>query len=127
MYHVDDCVFYDVKLPVLFFVQDKYYIQSHIQMNEYRDRVIMVSTYTRVFLGVNSDSLVVYLEYLLQPRATKNHGRHIDTCVKVLDMTGLKLSALNQLKVHIAIYKLLIYHLSEVSLLRVHTTRCFLS
>ncbi|BAT80581.1 uncharacterized protein HKW66_Vig0253260 [Vigna angularis] len=57
---------------------DKYYIQSHIQMNEYRDRVIM-------------------------PRATKNHGRHIDTCVKVLDMTGLKLSALNQLKLLTAI------------------------
>ncbi|KAL5125952.1 Phosphatidylinositol/phosphatidylcholine transfer protein SFH2 [Glycine soja] len=33
------------------------------------------------------------------PTTTKNHGRHIDTCVKVLDMTGLKLSALNQLKI----------------------------
>ncbi|KAL2316635.1 hypothetical protein Fmac_030511 [Flemingia macrophylla] len=57
---------------------DKYYVQSHIQMNEYRDRVIL-------------------------PRATKNHGRHIDTCVKVLDMTGLKFSALNQLKLLTAI------------------------
>ncbi|KAH1062838.1 hypothetical protein GLYMA_02G301600v4 [Glycine max] len=47
---------------------------SHIQMNEYRDQVIL-------------------------PTTTKNHGRHIDTCVKVLDMTGLKLSALNQLKI----------------------------
>ncbi|KAK7371904.1 hypothetical protein VNO80_05271 [Phaseolus coccineus] len=59
-------------------VFDKYYVQLHIQMNEYRDRVTM-------------------------PRATKNHGRHIDTCVKVLDMTGLKLSALNQLKLLTAI------------------------
>ncbi|TKY57413.1 Phosphatidylinositol/phosphatidylcholine transfer protein SFH2 [Spatholobus suberectus] len=59
-------------------VFDKYYVQSHIQMNEYRDRVIL-------------------------PTATKNHGRHIDTCVKVLDMTGLKLSALNQLKLLTAI------------------------
>ncbi|KAF2299994.1 hypothetical protein GH714_006592 [Hevea brasiliensis] len=50
-----------------------YYVQSHIQMNEYRDRVIL-------------------------PAATKKYGRHIGTCVKVLDMTGLKLSALNQLK-----------------------------
>ncbi|KAM7499014.1 hypothetical protein LguiA_023428 [Lonicera macranthoides] len=50
-----------------------YYVQSHIQMNEYRDRVIM-------------------------PSATKKFGRHISTCVKVLDMTGLKLSALNQIK-----------------------------
>ncbi|GFZ07359.1 Sec14p-like phosphatidylinositol transfer family protein [Actinidia rufa] len=32
------------------------------------------------------------------PSATKKFGRHISTCVKVLDMTGLKLSALNQIK-----------------------------
>ncbi|CAL5199625.1 unnamed protein product [Lathyrus oleraceus] len=50
-----------------------YYVQSHIQMNEYRDRVIL-------------------------PSASKKHGRPITTCVKVLDMTGLKLSALNQIK-----------------------------
>ncbi|KAL5972434.1 hypothetical protein ACLOJK_041689 [Asimina triloba] len=50
-----------------------YYVQSHIQLNEYRDRVVF-------------------------PAATKQQGRHIGTCVKVLDMTGLKLSALNQLK-----------------------------
>ncbi|XP_042401939.1 phosphatidylinositol/phosphatidylcholine transfer protein SFH3-like [Zingiber officinale] len=50
-----------------------YYVQSHIQMNEYRDRVIL-------------------------PAATKKYGRHIATCVKVLDMTGLKLSALSQIK-----------------------------
>ncbi|KAE8706564.1 Sec14p-like phosphatidylinositol transfer family protein isoform 2 [Hibiscus syriacus] len=50
-----------------------YYVQSHIQMNEYRDRVVL-------------------------PAATKKYGRHIGTCLKVLDMTGLKLSALNQIK-----------------------------
>ncbi|XP_022716718.1 phosphatidylinositol/phosphatidylcholine transfer protein SFH1-like isoform X2 [Durio zibethinus] len=50
-----------------------YYVQSHIQMNEYRDRVV-------------------------SPMATEKYGRHISTCLKVLDMTGLKLSALNQLK-----------------------------
>ncbi|KAK1582580.1 hypothetical protein Q3G72_016416 [Acer saccharum] len=50
-----------------------YYVQSHIQMNEYRDRVIL-------------------------PSASKKYGRHIGTCLKVLDMTGLKLSALNQIK-----------------------------
>ncbi|XP_052179064.1 phosphatidylinositol/phosphatidylcholine transfer protein SFH9-like [Diospyros lotus] len=55
-----------------------YYLQSHIQMNEYRDRIIL-------------------------PAATKKFGRHISTCLKVLDMTGLKLSALNQLKVLTAI------------------------
>ncbi|CAK9145127.1 unnamed protein product [Ilex paraguariensis] len=51
----------------------QYYVQSHIQMNEYRDRVIL-------------------------PCATKKYGRYISTCVKILDMTGLKLSALNQIK-----------------------------
>lgn len=57
---------------------DKYYIQSHIQINEYRDRVIL-------------------------PTATKKHGHYIGTCVKVLDMTGLKFSALNQLRLLTAI------------------------
>ncbi|KAL8461697.1 hypothetical protein ACS0TY_032168 [Phlomoides rotata] len=50
-----------------------YYVQSHIQVNEYRDRVVL-------------------------PAATKKYGRHISKCVKVLDMTGLKLSALNNIK-----------------------------
>ncbi|KAJ1428636.1 CRAL/TRIO, N-terminal domain [Sesbania bispinosa] len=50
-----------------------YYVQSHIQINEYRDRVIL-------------------------PSASKKHGRPITTCIKVLDMSGLKLSALNQIK-----------------------------
>ncbi|KAI3960586.1 hypothetical protein MKX01_003760, partial [Papaver californicum] len=50
-----------------------YYVQSHIQINEYRDRVVL-------------------------PNVTKKFGRHIGTCVKVLDMTGLKLSALSQIK-----------------------------
>ncbi|KAJ8760195.1 hypothetical protein K2173_011051 [Erythroxylum novogranatense] len=49
-------------------VSVNYYVQSHIQINEYRDRVIL-------------------------------YGRPVTTCVKVLDMTGLKLSALSQLKV----------------------------
>ncbi|KAI4306238.1 hypothetical protein L6164_029530 [Bauhinia variegata] len=57
---------------------DKFYVQSHIQMNEYRDRVVL-------------------------PLATKKHGRYIGICVKVLDMTGLKLSALNQLRLLTAI------------------------
>ncbi|GMI85203.1 hypothetical protein like AT1G55840 [Hibiscus trionum] len=50
-----------------------YYVQSHIQMNEYRDCVVL-------------------------PAATKKYGRHISTCLKVLDMTGLKLSALHQIR-----------------------------
>ncbi|GAA0173009.1 hypothetical protein LIER_26714 [Lithospermum erythrorhizon] len=49
------------------------YVESHIQINEYRDRVLL-------------------------PAATKKYGRHINMCIKVLDMTGLKLSALNQIK-----------------------------
>uniref|UniRef100_A0A1J3FQ56 Phosphatidylinositol/phosphatidylcholine transfer protein SFH1 n=1 Tax=Noccaea caerulescens TaxID=107243 RepID=A0A1J3FQ56_NOCCA len=50
-----------------------YYVQSHIQINEYRDRVLL-------------------------PSMSKKNGRPITTCVKVLDMTGLKLSALSQIK-----------------------------
>ncbi|XP_074582554.1 phosphatidylinositol/phosphatidylcholine transfer protein SFH2-like isoform X1 [Curcuma longa] len=50
-----------------------YYVQSHIQINEYRDRVIL-------------------------PAATKKYQRYIGTCIKVLDMTGLKLSALGHIK-----------------------------
>ncbi|XP_048140980.1 SEC14 cytosolic factor isoform X3 [Rhodamnia argentea] len=50
-----------------------YYVQSHIQINEYRDRVIL-------------------------PSASKRHRRPITTCLKVLDMTGLRLSALSQIK-----------------------------
>ncbi|KAH6764462.1 Sec14p-like phosphatidylinositol transfer family protein [Perilla frutescens var. hirtella] len=50
-----------------------YYVQSHIQMNEYRDRVVL-------------------------PGATNKYGKHISKCIKILDMTGLKLSALNQIK-----------------------------
>ncbi|MED6159611.1 hypothetical protein PIB30_043816 [Stylosanthes scabra] len=57
---------------------DKYYVQSHIQMNEYRDRVVL-------------------------PTASKKQGHYIGTCVKVLDMTGLKISALNQLRLLTAI------------------------
>ncbi|KAJ0044653.1 hypothetical protein Pint_03807 [Pistacia integerrima] len=55
-----------------------YYLQSHIQINEYRDRVVL-------------------------PAASKKYDRHIGTCLKILDMTGLKLSALNQIKLMTAI------------------------
>ncbi|CAI0437564.1 unnamed protein product [Linum tenue] len=55
-----------------------YYVQSHIQMNEYRDCVVL-------------------------PNATKKCGKHISTCIKILDMTGLRLSALNQIKLLTAI------------------------
>ncbi|XP_020100144.1 phosphatidylinositol/phosphatidylcholine transfer protein SFH9-like isoform X2 [Ananas comosus] len=55
-----------------------YYVQSHIQINEYRDRVVL-------------------------PNATKKYGRHIGTCFKILDMTGLKLSAMSQIKLLTAI------------------------
>uniref|UniRef100_A0ACD5WVI8 Uncharacterized protein n=1 Tax=Avena sativa TaxID=4498 RepID=A0ACD5WVI8_AVESA len=55
-----------------------YYVQSHIQINEYRDRIIL-------------------------PMATEKFRRPITTCIKVLDMTGLKLSALSLLKILTAI------------------------
>lgn len=49
-----------------------YYVQSHIQTNEYRDRILLP--------------------------AAKKKFEHVSTCVKVLDMTGLKISQLGQLK-----------------------------
>ncbi|XP_047335024.1 phosphatidylinositol/phosphatidylcholine transfer protein SFH9-like [Impatiens glandulifera] len=51
----------------------EYYVRSHIQMNEYRDRVIL-------------------------PQASIKFGRHIATCLKIIDMTGLRLTALSQIK-----------------------------
>lgn len=50
------------------------YLQSHIQINEYRDQVLL-------------------------PNASKKYGSYIGRCLKVLDMTGLKLSALNRIKI----------------------------
>eukprot|EP00250_Pteridium_aquilinum_P010399 c19358_g1_i1 orf=402-1418(-) len=54
------------------------YVQSHIQLNEYRDRVLL-------------------------PEASKRAGRFVGTCLKILDMTNLKLSALNTAKILITI------------------------
>ncbi|XP_076949122.1 phosphatidylinositol/phosphatidylcholine transfer protein SFH9-like [Bidens hawaiensis] len=56
----------------------QHYVQSHIQINEYRDRVIL-------------------------PAATKKTRRYIGKCIKISDMSGLKLSALNQIKLVTAI------------------------
>ncbi|EFJ15172.1 hypothetical protein SELMODRAFT_271658 [Selaginella moellendorffii] len=50
------------------------YVQSHIQINEYRDRVVL-------------------------PAASRQLGRYVGSCLKILDMTGLKLSALNRIKI----------------------------
>lgn len=54
------------------------YVQSHIQINEYRDRIIL-------------------------PGISKKKGRHVGSCVKILDMTGLRLSAFSRLKTSTAI------------------------
>ncbi|KAJ7538285.1 hypothetical protein O6H91_11G041900 [Diphasiastrum complanatum] len=54
------------------------YVKSHIQLNEYRDRVLL-------------------------PEATKHFGRYVGSCLKILDMTGLKLSSLHRLKILTAI------------------------
>lgn len=55
--------------------------------------------YSIIFMTCNLSYGLILL--LLQPSATKKHGRHIGTCLKILDMTGLKLSALNNIKVYI--------------------------
>lgn len=89
--------------------QIHYYVQSHIQTNEYRDRVILVSIsivesqFSNAYISLTL-SVRLTLCFMKQPSATKKYGRYIGTCIKILDMTGLKLSALNQIKVslHIA-------------------------
>lgn len=50
------------------------YVQSHIQINEYRDQVLL-------------------------PEASRRIGRYVGTCLKILDMSNLKISALNRLKI----------------------------
>jgi hypothetical protein len=54
------------------------YVQSHIQINEYRDRIILPDTSSKM-------------------------GRHVGSCIKILDMTGLRLSAFSRLKTSTAI------------------------
>ncbi|MCO5564076.1 hypothetical protein L7F22_017732 [Adiantum nelumboides] len=54
------------------------YVQSHIQINEYRDRILL-------------------------PQASKKMGHYVGTCLKILDMSSLKFSALNRLKILTAI------------------------
>ncbi|XP_024400292.1 phosphatidylinositol/phosphatidylcholine transfer protein SFH11 isoform X3 [Physcomitrium patens] len=54
------------------------YVQSHIQINEYRDRIILTEIST-------------------------NKGRYVGTCLKILDMTSLSLSAISRLKTSTAI------------------------
>ncbi|MFS7915369.1 putative CRAL-TRIO lipid binding domain-containing protein [Helianthus anomalus] len=54
-----------------------------------------------MFLGVvvcNLASAIIPIGLGCGPEATKRHGNIFAKCVKVLDMNGLKLSALNQLK-----------------------------
>ncbi|XP_073001870.1 phosphatidylinositol/phosphatidylcholine transfer protein SFH1-like isoform X1 [Typha latifolia] len=67
-----------VGFSILSKVPVNYYVRSHIQINEYRDRVVL-------------------------PNATKKYGRQISNCLKVLDMTALKLSSLNQIKLATAL------------------------
>lgn len=50
------------------------YVQSHIQINEYRDRVLL-------------------------PESSRRIGQYVGTCLKILDMSNLKISALNRLKI----------------------------
>ncbi|MCO5605307.1 hypothetical protein L7F22_059489 [Adiantum nelumboides] len=50
------------------------YIQSHIQLNEYRDQVLL-------------------------PNSSKRMGHFVGTCLKILDMTNLKLSTLGRIQV----------------------------
>jgi hypothetical protein len=55
-------VFIYIEKNVLFLLQVHYYVQSHIQINEYRDRVILVGI---SIIGVYHYSLAVFVASVL--------------------------------------------------------------
>ncbi|KAF1890750.1 hypothetical protein Lal_00013345 [Lupinus albus] len=61
-------------------------------------QLIGVSGYSREGLPVFAIGVGLSTFDKASPSASRKHGRPITTCIKVLDMTGLKLSALNQIK-----------------------------
>jgi hypothetical protein len=72
------------------FVQVDKYVHSHIQINEYRDRVLLVSQW----LSRNKS-----WGCSVQPEISEKKGHYVGSCLKILDMTGLKLSAFSRLKI----------------------------
>ncbi|KAH9749963.1 CRAL-TRIO domain-containing protein [Citrus sinensis] len=62
-------------------------------------QLIGMSGYSREGLPVFAVGVGLSTFDKASPSASAKHGRPITTCVKVLDMTGLKLSALSQIKV----------------------------
>ncbi|KAH9749960.1 CRAL-TRIO domain-containing protein [Citrus sinensis] len=61
-------------------------------------QLIGMSGYSREGLPVFAVGVGLSTFDKASPSASAKHGRPITTCVKVLDMTGLKLSALSQIK-----------------------------
>ncbi|GMP75884.1 hypothetical protein CsSME_00032815 [Camellia sinensis var. sinensis] len=61
-------------------------------------QLIGLSGYSREGLPVFAIGVGLSTLDKASPSATKKYGRHISKCLKVLDMTGLKLSALSQIK-----------------------------
>ncbi|KAK9152370.1 hypothetical protein Syun_010679 [Stephania yunnanensis] len=58
---------------------------------------------SELYRAVRESHLVGVSGYTRKPNATKKLGRHVGTCVKILDMTGLRISALSQIKVRIVL------------------------
>ncbi|XP_073272276.1 uncharacterized protein [Primulina huaijiensis] len=55
---------------------------------------------THMYTSIRESQLVGISGYSKEPSATKKYGRYISTGIKILDMTGLKLSALSQIKLY---------------------------
>ncbi|XP_073039443.1 uncharacterized protein [Primulina eburnea] len=53
---------------------------------------------THMYTSIRESQLVGISGYSKEPSATKKYGRYIGTCIKISDMTGLKLSALSKIK-----------------------------
>ncbi|XP_073039438.1 uncharacterized protein [Primulina eburnea] len=55
---------------------------------------------THMYTSIRESQLVGISGYSKEPSATKKYGRYIGTCIKISDMTGLKLSALSKIKLY---------------------------
>ncbi|KAJ0101665.1 hypothetical protein Patl1_03886 [Pistacia atlantica] len=66
-------------------------------------RLIGLSGYSKEGLPVIAVGVGLSTYDKASPAALKKYDQHMSTCLKILDMTGLKLSALNQIKLMTAI------------------------
>lgn len=65
--------------------------------------LLSVSAFYALIWFQRSRCLLTLELHASQPDVTSKKGRHVGTCIKILDMTGLRLSAFSRLKTSTAI------------------------